>query len=162
MTIANAPSMKKTRQRNISQKQQSPNSDAQTHLCLKPIIAQYDPSGFVIDNTHFSGGVIIIPTRFHPKAKKGTGEMYSIAPHTRLSIAEADLAFFSNLAPHPHVVLIGVGEALTHPHYDLRVGLQKLNLTGEIVPTAAACRTWNLLLSEGRLLGLLAIPSASP
>ncbi|MCG8623412.1 MAG: Mth938-like domain-containing protein [Proteobacteria bacterium] len=158
--------MKKTRQHNISPKQKSPKGDAQTHLSLSPIISQYDPAGFVIDNIRFNGSVAIILNKFHPNAKKGAkkgeGEMYSITPHPSKTIGEADLTFFSNLAPHPHVVLIGVGEALTHPHYALRARLQKLHLTGEIVPTAAACRTWNLLLSEGRLLGMLAIPPASP
>ncbi|NBR40358.1 MAG: hypothetical protein EBT93_13235, partial [Alphaproteobacteria bacterium] len=38
--------------------------------------------------------------------------------------------------------------------------LMNIGLKSEILPTSAACRTWNLLLSEGRKVALLAVPAS--
>ena len=123
------------------------------HSTATPVISAYDHSGFVIDGLRCAGGVTMLADKKTPDAP------YAIRPFAKTSITPSDLDMFRPLATIPHVMLIGIGETLTHPHYALRKALQNLGLTGDIVPTPAACRTWNLLLSEGRILGFIAIPA---
>lgn len=57
------------------------------------------------------------------------------------------------------VVLLGTGEALSHIPDALRRQLEDADLGVELMATPTACRTYNVLLSEGRRIGaaLLAI-----
>ena len=144
MTMATSPNMKKPTA--------AKSEDTIIHQTSTPVIAEYDHRGFVIDGVRCDGAVTMLADN------DGDQASYTIARHPSHSIDANHLPFFNNLAAQPHVLLIGVGAVLSHPHYALRQALQKLSLTAEIVPTPAACRTWNLLLSEGRRLGFIALP----
>jgi uncharacterized protein len=50
----------------------------------------------------------------------------------------------------PELVLIGTGESLKFPAMEHYAGLIQRNIGVEIMDSAAACRTYNILLSEGR------------
>lgn len=50
----------------------------------------------------------------------------------------------------PEVVLLGTGKRLLFPSNALRKYFQQLNIGLEIMDTGAACRTYNILLTEGR------------
>ncbi len=56
------------------------------------------------------------------------------------------------------VVFIGTGAELSHIPADLRVALEGAGLGVEIMNSPAACRTYNVLLSEGRRVALALIP----
>ena len=122
-----------------------------THYTTTPMITAYDQDGFVIDNMRFGGAVAVVGAEqgFGVRAVSLRGEI----------IGKEDLQLFCR-PPIPHLVVLGVGETMTHPFYDLRGCLAELGLKGEILPTSAACRAWNLLLSEGRKVALLARPAA--
>ena len=126
----------------------------QHHKTDTPIITDYDQDGFVIDHVRFDGGMAIL----------GSDEVgYAITQIDMLSddtISPTDLDLFSNLSEDPHLLVIGIGGAMTHPFMDIRKKLQQIGIKGEILPTGAACRTWNLLLSEGRKVAMIAIPAA--
>lgn len=47
-------------------------------------------------------------------------------------------------------VLLGTGEELRHPHVDVRTALAEAGVRLEPMDTGAACRTYNVLLAEGR------------
>ena len=121
-----------------------------THYTSTPMITAYDQDGFVINHVRFAGAVAVVATEqgFGVKAGALQGE----------AIGKEDLQLFCQ-DPIPHLVVLGVGAAMTHPFYDLRNTLAELGLKGEILPTSAACRAWNLLLSEGRKVALLACPA---
>lgn len=121
-----------------------------THYTTAPMITAYDQDGFVIDNVRFAGAVAVVGAEegFGVRAVTLQGE----------TIGAEDLQLFCH-APLPHLVVLGVGETMTHPFYELRGHLAELGLKGEILPTSAACRAWNLLLSEGRKVALLARPA---
>ena len=51
--------------------------------------------------------------------------------------------------PSP-LFILGVGGAPMAPMVDLAVSLKALGIALEVMSTAAACRTWNVLMSEGR------------
>lgn len=50
----------------------------------------------------------------------------------------------------PEVLLVGTGRALTWPDHALLAPLRDRTIGFEIMDTAAACRTYNILMFEGR------------
>ena len=54
------------------------------------------------------------------------------------------------LALNPELVLIGTGETLKFPAIEHYACLIQQNIGVEIMDSAAACRTYNILISEGR------------
>ncbi len=54
------------------------------------------------------------------------------------------------LALQPEVVLLGTGERQRFPHPRLTAALARAGVGLEVMDTRAACRTYNILVSEGR------------
>ena len=50
----------------------------------------------------------------------------------------------------PEIVLLGTGAAFTFPEPGLLAPLYKAGIGVEVMDTPAACRTYNILLGEGR------------
>ena len=50
----------------------------------------------------------------------------------------------------PEVVILGTGEHLHFPHPSVTAELLTQGIGVEVMDTSAACRTYNVLLSEGR------------
>ena len=50
----------------------------------------------------------------------------------------------------PEIVLLGTGKRQRFPHPRLTGGLARAGVGIEVMDTAAACRTYNILMSEGR------------
>jgi uncharacterized protein len=60
-------------------------------------------------------------------------------------------AHFANLLSYrPEVVLFGAGSAIRFPHPRLTRALADAGIGLEVMDTAAACRTYNILAAEGR------------
>ena len=59
-----------------------------------------------------------------------------------------DLELITEFAPE--VVLLGTGEKLCFPAAELHYEIQRQGIGLEIMDTASACRTFNVLASEGR------------
>ncbi|MES0823965.1 Mth938-like domain-containing protein [Ruegeria sp. SCP11] len=56
------------------------------------------------------------------------------------------------------VLFIGTGADLVHIPSDLRATLESAGMGVEIMSSPAACRTYNVLLSEGRRIALALMP----
>jgi uncharacterized protein len=56
------------------------------------------------------------------------------------------------IALKPELVLLGTGPRLTFPSQQILMGLHEQRIGVEIMDTAAACRTFNILVSEGRFV----------
>ena len=65
-------------------------------------------------------------------------------------LEESNFNFLDNLNNYPELVLLGVGKIIEEPFFEIRSKMSKLSIPIEIMTTPAACRTWNVLLSEGR------------
>ncbi|CUH89404.1 hypothetical protein PH5382_03351 [Phaeobacter sp. CECT 5382] len=63
------------------------------------------------------------------------------------------------LAGKMDVVFIGTGAEICHIPADLRQALETAGLGVEVMNSPAACRTYNVLLSEGRRIALAALPT---
>lgn len=61
-----------------------------------------------------------------------------------------DTDFAQLLETSPAVVLFGTGRSLRFPHPRLTHALMNAHVGLEVMDTAAACRTFNILATEGR------------
>ena len=53
-------------------------------------------------------------------------------------------------ASPPPLLVLGTGEPPSHPFSDLGHAFRERGIALEVLSTPAACRTWNVLMSEGR------------
>ena len=58
--------------------------------------------------------------------------------------------FLSFVEDNPEIILLGTGQHLRFPPQDCLSVLQQQNIGYEVMDTAAACRTFNVLAAEGR------------
>jgi len=70
------------------------------------------------------------------------------APGGFAALTEEDFAPL--LAASPDVVLLGTGSTIRFPHPRLTRALADRQIGLEVMDTAAACRTFNILAAEGR------------
>jgi uncharacterized protein len=85
------------------------------------------------------GGSVVVPWR-------GAVRPWSAVSFEVLSAADFDTL----LADNPEVVIFGSGSRLRFPKPALLRGLIERRIGVESMDTAAACRTYNVLVSEGR------------
>ena len=102
------------------------------------IIHGYGNGGFRISGQRFAGAVFVTPR--HSK-------LWSPAAPEKLT-ASAIIELMPVKAPP--LLLLGVGAAPLFPLQDLAGELKQQDIALELMSTAAACRTWNVLISEGR------------
>lgn len=111
------------------------------------LIHGYGGGGFRIAKQPYQGDQILLPrTRFDWQAPAWD----------KISIDDLAPIF---IEPLPPLLIMGLGEAPQGLLPELQVALSQKGISMEIMSTPAACRTWNVLLSEGRhaALALLAI-----
>ena len=102
------------------------------------IIHGYGDGGFRISGQRFIGPVFVMPRQ---------SKLWTPDEPEKLS-ASAIL----DLMPErvPPLLLLGVGAAPLFPLQNLANNLKQKGIALELMSTAAACRTWNVLISEGR------------
>jgi uncharacterized protein len=76
------------------------------------------------------------------------GVVDGFAPGGLDALGEAD--FEALLAYRPEIVLLGTGATQRFPHPRLSASLAAARVGLEVMDTRAACRTYNILLGEGR------------
>ena len=116
-----------------------------------PLIKDYANGGFTIGEEFYLGSVII-----HGEDATGfTINTWKIKDAANLSLT--NFAPIFELTSPPDLMLLGVGESMSHPFERLRVDFTAKGIPLEVQTTPAICRTWNLLLTEGRKIALAAI-----
>lgn len=70
----------------------------------------------------------------------------------------ADSASLLELGGAVDVIFIGTGAEMAHIPSELRSALEEVGLGIESMSSPAACRTYNVLLSEGRRIALALLP----
>ncbi len=111
---------------------------------------------------HGPGELWVATTRFsHSLLVPWTGTVLPWAPATPADLSEAD--FEAVLALKPEVVIFGSGARLQFVKPALMRALIDRHIGVETMDTAAACRTYNVLVSEGRsaVAALLMAPAAA-
>ena len=106
----------------------------------QPIVRHYHPGEVRVRNTTFEHSLVITPregaVRWPPQS---FGELE--AEH---------LAHLLELDPCPELILLGTGEIQQFPPREMMAPMINANIGVEVMTSAAACRTWNIVLSEGR------------
>jgi uncharacterized protein len=112
------------------------------------LIHGYGGNSFRISGERYSGSVLVHPRQtaiWTPSAKPETLVIDDLLPH-----------FGDDFPP---LFVLGVGGAPIDPMNDLSAALRLHGIALEVMSTPAACRTWNVLMSEGRnaVTGLYAV-----
>jgi uncharacterized protein len=115
-------------------------------------IKAYGPGRITINSETLTRSLIVSPSQL----------IRDWAPQRFADLTAAHFATLAALSPE--VILIGTGATLRFPARELLTEIRLLNIGLEIMDTAAACRTYNVLMAEGREVaaGLLMISEPSP
>jgi uncharacterized protein len=102
------------------------------------LIRSYGPAGVQVGERTLTRSTIVSPSRL----------IEDWRPRSIDELLQADLAPL--LEWRPGVVLIGTGARQRFPAQDLLAALYASRLGFEFMDTGAACRTYNVLVAEGR------------
>ena len=101
-------------------------------------ITAYDETSIQINGKNFNSSVIIAPDALD----------FNWPP---TSIDDLQSEHFSKIIEFkPELVLLGTGQKLTFPPVEIYAELIQLGIGVDVMDTGAACRTYNILMSEGR------------
>ena len=103
------------------------------------IVDAYFPGGFQVAGQRIDGSVIVLPDGVVPWAVAGVEQ-----------ISVESLAPVRAVDPPVDVLLIGCGERMALLPPGVRKALRELGLVADMMDTTAACRTFNVLVSENR------------
>ncbi len=100
--------------------------------------------------TAYGPGYIEVNARRHPGAvylaPQGEVQVWTLGPDGSLD----DQAVAQLLAGTPEIILLGTGARQVFPDPARLAGLYRSQTGFEIMSTPAACRTYNILMAEGR------------
>ena len=95
--------------------------------------------GYVsVNHQRFEHSIVVSPS--HDVAR------WDVAGFEALTAAD----FEKLLELSPEIVIVGTGDTLRFPHPQVTSGLVTRSIGVEVMDTRAACRTYNILIAEGR------------
>ena len=101
-------------------------------------IQKYESNKIIINNRGFTSSLIICPDQV-------------VENWQPRSIKALELIHFESLLQlKPEVALLGTGSKLIFPSVEVYSNLIQQGIGVEIMDTGAACRTYNILMGEGR------------
>lgn len=102
------------------------------------LITAYGDDYIEVNRVRYSHSIIVTPAQI-------------ISPWTEAAFADlSDADFSAALSLKPEVVLLGTGSRHLFLHPRNYQSLSNQGIPLECMTTAAACRTYNILMSEGR------------
>ncbi len=112
------------------------------------LLRGYAGGGFQVNDAFVTGSIILHPREIHTCPVSDASQLSHELFEPHLTIVKPDM------------VLIGVGGNPTHLYQPIRDYFKQQAIGVDIMSTSSACRTWNVLLSEGRQVVscLIAIP----
>lgn len=102
------------------------------------VITAYDDDSVSINHKNFSTSLVVSPQTMHEDWPVATIEQ----------LADEHVGLIVELSPE--LVVIGTGARLTFPPPASYASLIRAGIGVEFMDTGAACRTYNILMSEGR------------
>lgn len=103
------------------------------------LVQRYRVGGFTIGGVTLTGSVLVLPDRAVGWAAGAMDE-----------VTLDGLAALRTAAPPVELLLLGTGPAFALAPVALREGLRGWGIVVETMATPAACRTYNVLVAEGR------------
>ncbi len=112
----------------------------------RQLIERYGSAGFRISGETYGGSVLVFPDRTE-----------------RWEVGSVDGLTAESLLPvvahgEVEILLLGLGRSMAAVAASLRRELRAAGIVIEAMDTGAACRTYNLLLAEGRRVAAALIP----
>ena len=101
------------------------------------LFSGYGPGYVAVNNVRYENSVVVTPQ---------TVSAWEVGGFE--SLAAVDFGFISELKPE--IVLLGTGARQRFPGAELGKALAASGAGVEVMDTRAACRTYNILASEGR------------
>ncbi len=112
------------------------------------VIDSYGPGRFMIGGEAFEGGVLVFPNRVLAWPVSG---FTALTPDDFAAVGAAE--------PKVEVLLLGTGARTEFLRPSVKSDIKAVaGLSPEGMDTGAACRTYNILLSEGRRVAAALIP----
>ena len=102
------------------------------------VITAYDDNSVSINGKTFSQSLVVAGTRLH--------EHWDIEDIELLTSSHIELV----LSFQPELIIIGTGNNLVFPAVEIYSGIIEYGIGVDFMDTGAACRTYNILMSEGR------------
>jgi uncharacterized protein len=102
------------------------------------VITAYDDGSVSVNGKAFSQSLIITSSQLD--------ENWDIAGIELLTADDVDRV----LSYQPELIIIGTGNKLIFPAVEVYSAIIKLGIGVDFMDTRAACRTYNILMSEGR------------
>lgn len=112
------------------------------------IIQSYAGGGFRVSGVAYEGAIVVWPEQTIP---------WSLRDFSQMQVE--DFAPLYNHDPLPDVVLFGTGKNQQFLMPALRQALRAKGLVIDVMDTGAACRTYNVLLAEGRRVAAAMLPA---
>lgn len=107
----------------------------------RQIIDGYGEGGFRVSGKRIEGSVIVFPDRVAAWPIAAVGEMNE---------GNLEAVCAAGRAGSVDLLLIGTGARMTQIDKALRQALRAAGVVVEAMDTGAACRTYNVLMAEGR------------
>lgn len=111
----------------------------------RQLINAYGDGGFRISGRRYEGSVLVLTDRVVPIALRRVSD---------LTPQFIDAFDGENT---PQILLLGCGDSMVLIPEDVRAGLRDGGIVVEPMDTGAACRTYNVLLAEGRRVAALLV-----
>jgi uncharacterized protein len=111
---------------------------ARENISSEFMVSSYREGEIRVAGQTYSRSIILAPDRLIDDWR----------PQTHLQLESADFEPIHALGPE--ILLLGTGTRLHFPPAPLTGSLLQAGIGVEVMDTAAACRTFNILLSEGR------------
>ena len=112
-------------------------------------ISGYSASGIVVNDVTYEGALVVRTT--HPPQPWTIDNASSLAREH----------FADLLALRPEVLLLGTGDAQHFPPVEIMSAFYEQHIGFEVMDSRAACRTFNILASEGRTVVAALLPVSS-
>ena len=114
----------------------------------RQIIQSYSTKGFKVSGTVHEGAVAVFPD--HTESWAYDGDVSGLSAD--------DFSLVTERAAEVDVVLLGTGKAMSMLPHEIRAALKAKGLNVESLDSGAACRTYNVLMTEGRRVVALLLP----
>jgi uncharacterized protein len=111
-----------------------------TQLTHSNTIESYSSEGIVINKIHYADSILVGPELL-------------VADWAPQSCAELSFEHFRQILDlAPEIILLGTGKRLRFPDNDILMAIMSRNIGIEVMDTRAACRAYNLIAGEGRVV----------
>jgi uncharacterized protein len=102
------------------------------------VIRGYEPGAVQVNETRYTGSLVVMPEQLRTDWE----------PERVEDLSEHHLRLIADL--HPEVVILGTGTRFRFPAPEVQAFFLRQGIGIEAMDTAAACRTYNVLMAEGR------------